>query len=180
MFRERKKVFFLIKLSYVKELVFLKVICNFVKYINIFFIKVKNQMRSYLTKKIYYWREFMFLINYLFLANFNYFWNVGFMAVCFYVYKQVLYIKKKKRMLGKGKGDRREYMTNIQVHFLKRKDIAINIFDIIAEGKTIDFKIPRIMKNDLIKLGIPIEEIRISSRTNEMSKWIEMLAKWED
>ena len=53
MFRERKKVFFLIKLSYVKELVFLKVICNFVKYKNIFFIKVKNRMNSYLTKKIY-------------------------------------------------------------------------------------------------------------------------------
>jgi len=89
-FRERKKVFFLIKLSYVKELVFLKVICNFAKYINIFFILIKNQMRSY------YWREFKFWINYLSPANFNYFWNVVFMAVYFYVYKQVLYITRKK------------------------------------------------------------------------------------
>jgi len=86
------------------------------------------------------------------------------------VYNEQTNNYEKTIYIGKGKGGRREYMTNIQVHFLKRKDIAIDIFDIIAEGKTIDFKIPRIMENDLIKLGIPIEEIRISSRTNEMSK----------
>ena len=98
------------------------------------------------------------------------------------VYNEETKNYEKTIYIGKDEGGRKEYMTNIQVHMLgkEKRDIVIDIRDIIAEGKTIDFEIPRIMEKDLMKMGIPIEEIRMSSRVNELDKWSEMLAKWED
>jgi len=72
--------------------------------------------------------------------------------------------------IGKGEDGRREYVSSIKQCQLKDRDLAIGIRDIIAEGRVVDFEIPGFIEEDLVNLGVTLQEIRSNSRVNELDK----------